>query len=59
MLIAFDSDVMTKESVRGALKRLTGWLRFRGATVRLVILASDGEKVGLDDYLAAGGTSPT
>jgi Protein of unknown function (DUF3631)/Domain of unknown function (DUF3854) len=56
VLVAFDSDVMTKAAVRGALGRLTAWLGYRGANVRHVILPDgpDGAKVGLDDYLAAG-----
>ena len=58
VVIAFDSDVMTKDSVRGALNRLTTWLDYRGAKVRHVILPAgpDGAKAGLDDYLAAGHT---
>jgi hypothetical protein len=58
VLIAFDSDVMTKQGVRGALNRLTTWLAYRGADVRHVILPSgeDDAKVGLDDYLTAGGS---
>ena len=56
VLVAFDSDVMTKPAVRGALTRLTNWLEFRGATVRHIVLTSDGAKVGLDDYLAGGGS---
>jgi hypothetical protein len=56
VLVGFDSDVMTKASVRGALDRLTEWLAYRGANVRHVILPPglDGDKAGLDDYLAAG-----
>jgi hypothetical protein len=56
VLIAFDSDVMTKPAVRGALNRITVWLEYRSARVRHVILPGDGAKAGLDDYLAAGGT---
>jgi hypothetical protein len=54
--IAFDSDVMTKISVNQALERLKAFLESRHAHVQLVYLPSgpDGEKVGLDDYLAAG-----
>lgn len=54
--VAFDSDVMVKPEVAGALKRLTTWLTWRGATVRHVILppGEDGAKVGLDDFLGAG-----
>lgn len=54
VVIAFDSDVMTKPSVAGALQRLTAWLEYRGATVRHALLpgAGNGAKTGLDDYLA-------
>jgi hypothetical protein len=54
--IAFDSDVMTKPGVRQALERLKAFLESRHAHVQLVYLPAgpDGEKVGLDDYLAAG-----
>ena len=55
--IAFDSDVTAKPSVRGALERLTGFLKSRGAKVVIVTIPSPtGDKVGLDDYLATGGT---
>jgi hypothetical protein len=56
--VAFDSDVMVKPEVSGALKRLTTWLTWRGAIVRHVILpdGEDGAKVGLDDFLGAGHT---
>ena len=54
--IAFDSDVMTKTAVAQALERLKAFLESRGAQVRPAYLPAglDGEKVGLDDYLAAG-----
>jgi hypothetical protein len=58
VFIAFDSDVMTKESVSMACARLKRFLKHRGARVRLVYLPNgegDG-KVGLDDYFAAGHT---
>lgn len=56
--IVFDSDVMTKRTVYAALRRLAGFLAYRGALVRFVYLPSGphGEKVGLDDYLVAGHT---
>jgi hypothetical protein len=41
VIIAFDSDVMTKASVQGALERLTAFLRARGALVRFVILPDE------------------
>lgn len=50
--IAFDSDVMTKPSVRMALERFTEHLQRKGAHVAAVYLPSrNGEKVGMDDYL--------
>lgn len=57
--IAFDSDVMTKRAVHDALKRLGGFLQRRGALVNYVYLpqGESGAKVGLDDYLASGGTA--
>jgi hypothetical protein len=55
VVLAFDSDVMTKESVYGALDALTRHLRTKAARVRFCYLPdAKGEKVGLDDYLAAG-----
>ena len=57
IFLCFDSDVMVKPSVRAALRRFTGFLEYRHAIVRLVILPDEGDgKTGLDDYLAAGGT---
>lgn len=57
VVIAFDSDVMTKESVRGALDRLAGFLRSKKARVKFLILPElpDGSKCGLDDFFAGGG----
>jgi hypothetical protein len=55
--VVFDSDVMTKLSVKLALERLGLVLKGRGATVHFVYLPDDdGEKQGLDDYFAGGGT---
>lgn len=55
--LAFDSDVTEKPEVAAALSRLRGFLSYRGATVHVLHLpATTGEKVGLDDWLAAGGT---
>lgn len=54
--VVYDSDVMTKPAVNGALRRLKAFLESRGARVRVIYLPS-GEgatKVGLDDFLAAG-----
>jgi DNA polymerase-1 len=55
VLIAFDSDVTIKKSVRDALRRLVGYLRRRGAEVEIVVLPPGlhGGKTGLDDFLAA------
>jgi len=56
--IIFDSDVMLKREVALAMKRLTHFLRSRGATVQKIFLPSEnGEKVGLDDYFVNGGTA--
>jgi hypothetical protein len=56
--ICFDSDVMEKDAVRQAMKRLRSLLELRGASVRLIYLpaGAGGSKVGLDDYFADGGT---
>jgi hypothetical protein len=56
--IAFDSDVMLNRTVHDALVRLGAFLQRRGARVAYVYLPTGpgGAKVGLDDYLAAGGT---
>lgn len=37
-IVAFDSDVMTKQSVRRALESLAAYLKHRGATVRYCLL---------------------
>jgi hypothetical protein len=54
-LIAFDSDVMTKPEVEWSRRRLTAFLRKRGATVIPVRIPNgpDGSKQGLDNYIAA------
>ncbi|MEZ4521156.1 MAG: DUF3854 domain-containing protein [Thermomicrobiales bacterium] len=55
--LAFDSDVMEKREVHQALERFAALLAGRGAKVRYVYIPStDGLKVGLDDYLAGGGS---
>jgi hypothetical protein len=55
VVICYDSDAMTKESVYGALRRLSNLLKKCGAIVRYCYLPDDGEqKMGADDYLAAG-----
>ena len=54
-LIAFDSDVMTKPEVEWSRRRLTAFLRKRGAEVVPVYIPNGpgGSKQGLDDYIAA------
>lgn len=60
VIIAFDSDVMTKAPVLAAMRRLREFLRSRGATVRICLLqpGPNGEKTGLDDFFVRGGTVP-
>jgi hypothetical protein len=59
--LVFDSDVMTKSEVYAALVRLKKHLESRRADVKVIYLpsGSGGTKVGLDDFLAAGGTVDT
>lgn len=55
VILAFDSDAMEKPGVHDALSQLRAYLMKRGAEVAVMYLpAPDGEKVGLDDFLAAG-----
>ena len=58
VFLVFDSDAMEKQGVHAALERLERFLKSRGALVKIVYLPGDGDakKVGVDDYLAAGGT---
>jgi hypothetical protein len=58
VFIAFDSDVMRKREVARELAELEAFLESRGAKVTRIYLddGPNGEKVGLDDHLAAGGT---
>ena len=53
----FDSDVMTKREVYGALVRVSEVVRSRGAKAHYYYLpgGTNGTKVGLDDYLAEHG----
>lgn len=59
VFVAFDSDAMTKDSVKTALDSLTSFLSSRGALVSWVVLpqgasiAGEESKVGLDDWLVA------
>lgn len=54
VVLAFDSDVMTKPEVRGALDRLSGFLASRKAKMHYLLLPDlkDGSKCGLDDFLS-------
>ena len=55
--IAFDSDARNNPQVALAMTRVGALLTSMGADVRWVQIPShDGAKVGIDDYLAAGGT---
>jgi hypothetical protein len=57
--LIFDSDARTNPNVRLALERFAEFLRSRGAaSVRLVLppAGPHGEKQGVDDFLARGGT---
>lgn len=52
--VVCDSDIDTNPKVAGAMFRLAAWLRAQGAKAR--VLHPPGEtKVGVDDFLAAGG----
>lgn len=57
--MAFDSDAVLKTQVHQAMARLAGVLAHRGADVLYAYLPSGpaGAKVGLDDWLAGGGTA--
>src|SRR5215213_9598868 len=58
VILAFDSDVMTKPQVRAALNALAGYLVSKGASVEYCHLPELGDgKCGLDDFLAAGHTA--
>ena len=56
--LAFDSDYQRNAQVRSAKRRLAAVLRQRGAIVYDILLpeSTPGIKVGLDDYLANGGS---
>jgi hypothetical protein len=51
VVIAFDSDVVVKTAVQGALHRFSGYLEWRGARVRYCHLPDDEGKCGVDDFL--------
>ena len=54
VILAFDSDAFSNESVHEAMARLAAFLSYRGAGVQYLYLphGNNGSKVGLDDYLA-------
>lgn len=54
VVLAFDSDFQTNRNVRQALERLAVVLQRKGAEVYMLTLptAPDGDKTGLDDFLA-------
>lgn len=54
VILAFDSDVSRKLSVRSALDQLAAYLDSKGARVAYLHLPDDDARAGLDDYLAAG-----
>lgn len=56
VVLAFDSDVTTKATVRKSLDEFSRWLTYRGARVRYCLMPDrpDGKKCGLDDYFASG-----
>jgi hypothetical protein len=56
--IVYDADVLTNPNVQMAADRQARLLQDAGAEVFITFLpdAPDGEKQGLDDYFAAGGT---
>lgn len=57
VLICFDSDVTTKESVRDALMGLCHWLISQEARPKIILLPTeiDGSKNGADDFLMRHG----
>jgi hypothetical protein len=58
VVLAFDSDVTRKKSVRTALDQIAGYLASKGAAIEYLHLPDNGDgKTGLDDYLAAGHTA--
>jgi Domain of unknown function (DUF3854) len=56
VIICFDSDVTTKPEVRKAIEAFRQFVFSRGASARVCLLPGDDGKVGLDDFLANGGT---
>lgn len=58
VVLAFDSDVVRKRAVRGALDALASYLSTKGARIEYLHLPDDdAAKTGIDDFLAAGNTA--
>jgi len=57
VVLCFDSDAAKKQAVLKAERRLAGFLRAKGARVRVARIPDpgDGGKDGLDDFAAKGG----
>ena len=58
VLVAYDSDAAKKWGVGLAMRRLEGLLKSMGAKVKVIYFedAPNGDKIGLDDFFASGGT---
>jgi hypothetical protein len=54
--LVFDNDVTRNPRVRGALEALYNYLSGRQARPHVVLLPDDGQKIGIDDFLAQGHT---
>jgi hypothetical protein len=54
--VAFDSDVSVNPTVHAALERIGGFLASKGARVSFVYLPQGDGKLGVDDFIAGGGT---
>jgi hypothetical protein len=59
VLVAYDSDASQKWGVETAMRRLESLLKSLGAVVKVVYFSDGpkGEKTGLDNYFARGGTT--
>ena len=53
VILAYDSDVASKQSVRDAMDALGRYLAIKGARIEYLHLPDGDQKVGLDDYLMA------
>ncbi|MEA3272445.1 MAG: DUF3987 domain-containing protein [Patescibacteria group bacterium] len=53
--LVFDNDIFTKEAVKKALNEFSKYLLSQGATVYIVFLPYQNEKLGIDDYLVKYG----